>query len=73
MKKGITPVKNYINLYDYFNYRDFLADYYVAAKDRDKNFSYRYFAMKAGYNSSGLYSSIVQSKVCLKMVGCLNL
>ena len=65
MKKGITPVKNYINLYDYFNYRDFLADYYVAAKDRDKNFSYRYFAMKAGYNSSGLYSSIVQSKVCL--------
>lgn len=58
-------MKNYINLYDYFNYREFLADYYEARKARDKNFSYRYFAMKAGYNSSGLYSSIVQSKVSL--------
>lgn len=58
-------MKDYINLYDYFDYRDFLADYYVARKARDKNFSYRYFAMKAGYNSSGLYSSVVQSKVSL--------
>lgn len=58
-------MKNYINLYDYFNYREFLADYYTARKARDKNFSYRYFAMKAGYNSSGLYSSVVQSKVSL--------
>lgn len=54
-----------IDIFSYYNYRDFLRDYYDARKARDRNFSYRWFAMRAGFNSSGLYSSIVQGKVNL--------
>ena len=54
-----------IDIFSYYNYRSFLRDYYDARKARDRNFSYRWFAMRAGFNSSGLYSSIVQGKVNL--------
>jgi uncharacterized protein (TIGR02147 family) len=54
-----------LELYKYYDYREFLRDYYLARKARDRNFSYRWFAMRAGFNSSGLYSSIVQGKVNL--------
>jgi uncharacterized protein (TIGR02147 family) len=50
----------YLNLYDYFDYRSFLADYYAKRKAREPKFSHRYFAMKAGYNSSGYFSNLVK-------------
>ena len=68
-----------VSVFDYFDYRVYLDEYYIARKAVDSKFSYRYFAMKAGYNSSGLYSSIVQGKVNLtentipKFVKALNL
>ena len=68
-----------VSIFDYFDYRIYLDEYYIARKAVDSKFSYRYFAMKAGYNSSGLYSSVVQGKVNLtentipKFVKALNL
>lgn len=38
-------------IFQYDNYRDFLRDYYLKAKAKDKKFSYRYFARILGYTS----------------------
>ena len=54
-----------IDIFEYFDYRLFLRDYYDARKADERNFSYRWFAQRAGFNSSGLYSSIVRGKVNL--------
>ncbi|MGL1936191.1 MAG: TIGR02147 family protein [Fibrobacterales bacterium] len=50
------------SVFDYYNYRHFLRDYYNERKSIDKHFSHRSFAMRAGYNSSGLYNNIVKGK-----------
>ncbi len=49
----------FIKITDYKNYREFLRDYYDKRKAEDPKFSYRFFAQKAGINSSGLYSNLV--------------
>ena len=54
-----------IDIFEYFDYRLFLRDYYDVRKADERNFSYRWFAQRAGFNSSGLYSSIVRGKVNL--------
>lgn len=51
-----------ISIYDYTDYRQFLHDYYQEQKMRNPAFSYRYFAQKAGFNSSGLYKDIVDGR-----------
>ncbi len=48
------------NIYEYYNYRQYLRDYYDTRKQIDRKFSYRFFAQVAGYNSSGLYKNIVE-------------
>jgi uncharacterized protein (TIGR02147 family) len=55
-------MKSKINTLDYTNYREYLKDYYLEQKKCNKSFSYRYFAKRAGYNSSSLYSDIVEGK-----------
>lgn len=59
-------MKNKISVYDYTNYRQYLADYYNEQKAKDKRFSYRYFAQKAGYNSSGMYKDIVSGRTNIR-------
>jgi uncharacterized protein (TIGR02147 family) len=54
--------KKAVNIYDYTDYRRFLKDYYEEQKARSPVFSYRYFASKAGVNSSGLYKDIVSGR-----------
>ena len=51
-----------IAIYDYTDYRLFLKDYYEEQKVQNPVFSYRYFALKAGFNSSGLYKDIVDGR-----------
>ncbi len=51
---------NYLNIYAYRNYRDFLRDYHIERKSKDSRFSHRFFAQKAGYSSSGYYSNVVK-------------
>jgi len=51
-----------IKVFDYTDYRKYLLDYYNFRKKTDKIFSYRFFAQKAKFNSSGLYKEIVDGK-----------
>lgn len=51
-----------ISIYDYTDYRQFLRDYYEEQKKKNPAFSYRYFARKAGFNSSGLYKDIIDGR-----------
>lgn len=55
-------MKPAVSIYDYTDYRQFLHDYYDEQKARNPAFSYRYFAQKAGFNSSGLYKDIVDGR-----------
>jgi len=54
--------QNGISIFAYFNYRDYLRDYFVHRKSLNRRFSHRAFARKAGYNSSGLYLLLVSGK-----------
>lgn len=56
-----------ISVFDYTDYRQYLAEYYEEQKRNfPKVFSYRFFAQKAGYNSSGLYKDIVSKRTNIK-------
>jgi uncharacterized protein (TIGR02147 family) len=54
-----------ISVFDYTDYRRFLADYYKIQKRANDYFSYRYFAQKAGFSSSGFYKELVDGKKSL--------
>lgn len=56
---------NFIDIYKYLDYRDFLRDYHTIRKARETKFSHRFFAMQAGYSSSGLYTHIIQGQLNL--------
>ncbi|OIP50037.1 MAG: hypothetical protein AUK31_05270 [Fibrobacteres bacterium CG2_30_45_31] len=49
-----------LDIYGYMDYRIFLRDYYAKRKASKSYFSYRHFARKAGFTSSGLYPNIVK-------------
>jgi uncharacterized protein (TIGR02147 family) len=51
-----------ISIFDYTDYRRYLADYYNECKKISKAFSYRYFARKSGINSIGLYKDVVEGR-----------
>jgi uncharacterized protein (TIGR02147 family) len=56
------PSTNPLRLYSYLNYRDYLRDYFASRKKLYLRFSYRYFSLLAGYNSSGLIINITKGK-----------
>ena len=49
-------------IFQYFDYRKFLEAYYRNRKFENPRFSYRSFAQKAGFTSSGLYLALVQGR-----------
>ncbi len=51
-----------LSIFAYFNYRDYLRDYFAYRKALNRHFSHRLFAQKAGYNSSGLYLLLIKGK-----------
>lgn len=51
-----------ISVFDYTDYRTFLADYYRFQKKRSSAFSYRFFAQKVNLKSSGFYKELVDGK-----------
>lgn len=53
---------NGISVFDYTDYRKYLADYYRVRKKATPAFSYRFFARKAGFSSSGFYKELVDGK-----------
>lgn len=51
-----------INIFEYTDYRQFLKDYYTRSKEDNQNFSYRYFAQKAGISSSNCLHMVISGK-----------
>jgi uncharacterized protein (TIGR02147 family) len=51
-----------MNIFGYYNYRKYLEDFYDYKKSTHRYFSYRSFARKAGYSSSGLYLDLVKGR-----------
>ena len=49
-----------LNVFDYTDYRKFLADYYAEQKEKMPQFSYKYFANKAGFKNKGFVFNIVK-------------
>jgi len=47
------------NLFSYSDYRQYLREYYETHKLLNRNFSFRYFAQRAGINSSAFYKNII--------------
>lgn len=50
------------NLFEYTDYRKFLIDYQSEQHEKNPNFSHRFFAQKAGFSSSGLFSNIIKGR-----------
>jgi uncharacterized protein (TIGR02147 family) len=49
---------NPFSIWNYFDYKQFLRDFYSHKKRLNPGFSYRGFARKAGYQSPGLYLAV---------------
>lgn len=49
-----------VNIFEYLDYRKYLEDYYKVRKANSSKFSFRWFAKKAGYSSSGYYSNVIK-------------
>lgn len=49
-----------IDIFDYSDYRKFLQDYQQIKSSYNRAFSYRYYAKKAGINSSSFYPQIIR-------------
>jgi uncharacterized protein (TIGR02147 family) len=54
--------ENKVSVFDYTDYRKFLSDYYHFQKKRNPAFSYRFFARRAGFSSSGFYKELIDGK-----------
>lgn len=50
------------SVYEYVDYRRFLADHYKARKRLDKKFSFRFFARRAGLSSSNFLKLVMDGK-----------
>lgn len=48
------------DIFDYIDYRKYLADYYAFKKEQSPRFSYRYFSRQAGFNSPGYLLDVVK-------------
>lgn len=50
------------SVFDYDNYREFLRDIYQHFKQTTSHFSYRYFAMRAGFSSPNFLKLVIEGK-----------
>ncbi len=48
------------DIYEYIDYRAFLRDYYAAAKENVRAFSYRYLARRAGFSSPNFIKLVME-------------
>ena len=61
-KPGVKEGGEAPSVFDYTDYRRFLKAYYEHQKRKNPAFSYRYFALKAKVNSSGLLKNVIDGK-----------
>lgn len=50
------------SVFEYLDYRAYLRDYFAAAKVQKKQFSFRYFARRAGFSSPNFVQLVMQGK-----------
>jgi uncharacterized protein (TIGR02147 family) len=50
------------SIFDYSDYRSFLADFYTEKKAQNPIFSYRFMAQHVGFKSAGHFTKIIQGK-----------
>jgi len=50
------------DIFSYFNYRDFLRDYYKDQKAKNPSFSYQYLALKAGFKTKSFIPHVIEGK-----------
>ncbi|MFT6395762.1 MAG: hypothetical protein ACJAYU_000504 [Bradymonadia bacterium] len=50
------------DIFTYLSYREYLGDYYDAAKANTRAFSYRYFSRKAGYSSPNFLKLVIDGR-----------
>lgn len=51
-----------LTIFTYFNYREFLQDFYNEQKSLNKAFSYQYFANKAGFKAKSFIKHVIDGK-----------
>jgi len=51
-----------VNIFDYENYRDYLAAYFKEKKAQNPHFSYQVFSSKAGFNRTFMHAVVTGSK-----------
>jgi uncharacterized protein (TIGR02147 family) len=51
-----------LSVFNYTDYRQYLRDYYLTEKQKDKKFSYRTFLEKVQLHSSGFYKELLDGK-----------
>jgi uncharacterized protein (TIGR02147 family) len=51
-----------IEIFNYLDYRDYVADFYRSKKQENKKFSQRYFSLKLGMKSSGFLADILKGR-----------
>lgn len=67
------------SIFEYGNFRTFLADYYAEKKGLKPNFTYRFIARKVGFKSAGHFTQILKGQINLssdmiaKFINFLNL
>lgn len=49
-------------IFNYTDYRKFLADYYRDMKAKDPKFSHRYMSLKMGYGSTGFFADVIAGR-----------
>jgi uncharacterized protein (TIGR02147 family) len=54
--------KSTLSVFEYLDYRKFLADYYHFKKSLNRHFSHRMFALKAGIKSTGYFSEVINGR-----------
>jgi uncharacterized protein (TIGR02147 family) len=62
MGEGSKEILSPPNLFDYFDYREYLHDYYLFHKKRNASYSYRLFARKAKLGSPNYLKLVVDGK-----------
>lgn len=51
-----------INIFNYIDYRKFLADYYLEQKGRNHAFSYQFFSNKLGFKNKGFIFNVISNR-----------
>jgi uncharacterized protein (TIGR02147 family) len=62
-----------LDVFTYSDYRRFLADAYAERHARDRRFSYRFIAQKAGFASAGFFTNVLKGKKDISLTLAMRL